>query len=314
MRFLFFRRFWYGFLLLIFCVGAALIYWLWQPITPKIKWESFEGNPKRGAYLARMSGCIACHTDSKAGSIALSGGKALKTPFGEFRAPNITTDKIHGIGDWTPQQFATAVREGISPEGKPYYPAFPYTFYTQFSDQDIADLWAAFQTVPPVSTPDPKQAIAFPFNIREGLKFWRVLYFEPESFQKNAQQSETFNRGKFIVEVAAHCAACHTPRNGLGALDYENHLSGGFDSAQNKVPSITASALLEKGWTQDDLAYALQTGITPEGDVFGGSMSDIVEQGTAFLSWQDLMAISEYLLSLNQSSLTESPITESNEK
>ena len=86
-------------------------------------------------------------------------------------------------------------------------------------------------------------------------------------------------------------------------------MSGGFDSAQNKVPSITASALLEKGWTQDDLAYALQTGITPEGDVFGGSMSDIVEQGTAFLSWQDLMAISEYLFSSDQP-----PLIESNKK
>jgi len=310
MRFLFSRRFWYGVLLSILCIGAAITYWLWQPITPTLQWEALAGNPERGAYLARMSGCITCHTDSQAGSVALSGGKALKTPFGEFRAPNITTDKVHGIGSWTPQQFAIAVREGISPEGKPYYPAFPYTFYTQFSDQDIADLWAAFQTVPPVSIPDPKQTIAYPFNIREGLKFWRALYFkaehfEPEPFQKDSQHTETYNRGKFIVEVAAHCAACHTPRNALGALESENHLSGGVDSAQNKVPSITASALLKKGWTKDDLAYALQTGITPDGDVFGGSMSDIVEQGTAFLSWQDLIAISEYLFNANQSSITD---------
>ena len=286
------------------CIGAAVFYWLWQPLRPTLNWKSLTGNSERGAYLARISGCIACHTDSQAGSIVLSGGKALKTPFGEFRAPNITTDKVHGIGSWTLQQFATAVREGISPAGKPYYPAFPYTFYTQFSDQDIADLWAAFQTVPPASIPDPKQKIPFPFNVREGLTLWRSLYFQPKEFQENPQQNAAYNRGKFIVEVAAHCGACHTPRNALGALDAENQLAGGVDSAQNKVPSITARALIEKGWTRDDLAYALQTGITPEGDVFGGSMSDIVEQGTAFLSWQDLMAISEYLLSSKQLSIT----------
>lgn len=287
---------WFWWLSPVLLIGATVCYWLWQPLPSQLSWEELEGNSERGAYLARMSGCIACHTDSDAGGAPLAGGKGLKTPFGEFRAPNITTDKDHGIGSWTPQQFATAVREGISPGGKPYYSAFPYTFYSQFSDQDIADLWSALQTVPPVSTPDPEQFISFPFNIREGLTLWRTLYFRPEGKQENSQRTSAYNRGQFIVEVASHCGACHTPRNFLGALEPDKALTGGYDSAQNKVPAITARVLEEKGWTQDDLAYALQTGITPEGDVFGGSMSDIIEQSTAFLSWDDLMAVAQYLL------------------
>ncbi|MFT7222892.1 MAG: mono/diheme cytochrome c family protein [Cellvibrionaceae bacterium] len=278
-------------------LSAIALYWLWQPLMPQLSLGELRGDSNRGAYLARMSGCITCHSDSGNGYAALSGGKALKTPFGEFRAPNITTDKKHGIGSWTPQQFANAVREGISPEGKPYYPAFPYTFYRQFSDQDIVDLWAAFQTVPPASVADPEQTILFPFNLRQGVKAWRVLYFDPESFQKNAQQSDQYNRGKFIVEVAAHCGACHTPRNSFGALDTNSLFEGGYDSAQSRSPAITAAALEEKGWTPDDLAYALQTGITYEGDVFGGSMSDVVQGGTAFLTWEDLLAIANYLFS-----------------
>lgn len=289
---------WFRWLLPVIFIGLVIIVWLWLPLTPQSQstWDVLQGNSERGAYLARMSGCIACHTDNESGNPALAGGKALKTPFGEFRAPNITTDKEHGIGAWKPQEFASAVREGISPDGKPYYPAFPYTFYTQFSDQDIADLWTAFQTVPPTSIPSPEQKLSFPFSIREGLKLWRSLYFQPKPFKKNSQQDEVYNRGKFIVEVAAHCGACHTPRNSLGALDKDKSFTGGYDSAQNKVPPITASLLREQGWTQDDLAYALQTGITPEGDVFGGSMSDIVEQSTAYMSWQDLMAVANYLL------------------
>lgn len=292
---------WFRWLVLVIFIGVSVIVWLQQPLTPQSvmsqsSWDALQGSSERGAYLARMSGCIACHTDNESGNPALSGGKALKTPFGEFRAPNITTDKEHGIGAWTPQEFATAIREGISPDGKPYYPAFPYTFYTQFSDQDIADLWAAFQTVPPISIPATKQDISFPFSIREGLKLWRILYFQPQLFQKNPQQDAVYNRGKFIVEVAAHCGACHTPRNSLGALIKDKSFTGGYDSSQNKVPSITSADLKKKGWTQDDLAYALQTGITSEGDVFGGSMSDAVEQSTAYLSWQDLMAVSHFLL------------------
>ncbi len=296
-------RRWFWWLSPLLLIGLIVIYWLWKPLSPQLpipNWQALKGNAERGAYLARLSGCIGCHSDNDNGNPALSGGKALKTPFGKFRAPNITTDKAHGIGSWSPQQFAIAVREGISPTGKSYYPAFPYTFYTQFSDQDIADLWAAFQTVPPASIPDPEQKIPFPFNVREGLTFWRSLYFQPDAFEENPQQDERYNRGKYIVEVAAHCGACHTPRNSLGALDKDKPLTGGYDSSQAKVPPITASLLQEKGWTQDDLAYALQTGITADGDVFGGSMSDVVEQSTAYMSWQDLMAVAQYLLTPEQ--------------
>ena len=97
-----------------------------------------------GAYLARMAGCIACHTNTKDAGAPLAGGLALKTKFGTFYSPNLTTDKEHGIGSWTVDDFSRAVRLGVSPDDEPYYPAFPYPFYSKLSDQDIADLWAAF--------------------------------------------------------------------------------------------------------------------------------------------------------------------------
>ena len=46
----------------------------------------------------------------------------------------------------------------------------------------------------------------------------------------------------------------------------------------------------------DSLAYALRTGITPEGDVFGGSMAEVVNYGTAFLSDADLAAMASYIM------------------
>ena len=63
-----------------------------------------------------------------------------------------------------------------------------------------------------------------------------------------------------------------------------------------KSPPITSAALKKEGWTVSALKYALQTGIMPNGDVFGGSMGEVVRDGTAFLSDEDRLAIATYLL------------------
>ena len=257
-----------------------------------------EGDISRGAYLARASGCIACHTSVDDGGKPLAGGAGLNTPFGTFYAPNLTTDKEHGIGAWTLEQFARALRKGVSPEGRPYYPAFPYSFYTKLSDQDIADLWAAFKTVPPVAEPSQLHELSFPFNLRDGLNLWQSLFFEEGRFAPPQSENEVYNRGAYLVESAAHCAACHTPRNLLGALDSERDFAGSDSmlDGEGSIPAITPDALKSAGWTQNDLSYALRSGIKPDGDVFGGSMGEVVRDGTAFMQKQDLDAVAYYLL------------------
>lgn len=255
------------------------------------------GDPAHGAYLARMSGCIACHTDSKNDGAPLAGGVKLPTSFGTFYSPNITTDAANGIGAWDVEIFAKAVRQGVSPQGRPYYSAFPYPFYAKFSDQDIADLWAAFQTVPAVDTASRPHEMMFPFNVRAGLKVWRAAFLDLEPFRPNPEKSQGWNRGKFIVKGPAHCGACHTPRNFIGARQAEEFLHGednlpGGDTA----PPITTDTLVKAGWTKTDLTTALRTGILPDGDVFGGSMSEVVREGTAFMSDADLDAIATYLM------------------
>lgn len=255
------------------------------------------GNVAKGAYLARASGCIACHTDIQGGGQPLAGGAPLLTQFGTFYAPNLTTDNEHGIGNWTLQQFAKALRHGISPTETPYYPAFPYTFYTRLTDQDIADLWAAFKTVPPVSQASQPHQLNFPYNIRQGLSLWQGMFLEDQPFAPIETKDQRYNRGKYLVESAAHCAACHSPRNMLGALRQEQLFNGGPSLLEDggSVPPITAQALAKAGWTESDLSYALQSGIKADGDVFGGSMAEVVRDGTAFLQKQDLDAIAYYL-------------------
>ncbi len=280
--------------------GAAGLAWgglALSSVPAPVGLDAVAGDPGRGAYLARASGCIACHTDLAGGGQPLAGGAPIETAFGTFHAPNLTMDRVHGIGSWSLEDFARALRQGISPEGKPYYPAFPYGFYTRFSDQDVADLWAAFQTVPAVAEPSREQALNFPFSIREGLALWQALFFEEKRFQPAVEKDERYNRGAYLVEGAAHCAACHTPRNLLGALDEDAALQGSDGlPGGGSAPPITAAALEAKGWTVADLAYALQSGITPDGDVLGGSMGEVIREGTAFLSPADRDALARYLL------------------
>lgn len=283
----------------VLVLGAAG--WFSLPLlanNPELTLNAKAGNVAKGAYLARASGCIACHTNVKGGGAPLAGGAPLETEFGSFYPPNLTTDKEKGIGGWSLEQFAVALRHGLSPSGEPYYPAFPYEFYSGLSDQDIADLWAAFQTVPPVAKDSSEHGLAFPFNIRRGLHLWQTLFLEDRPFTPESGKDERYNRGKFLAESAAHCAACHSPRNLLGALDNNALYTGGASALaeEGKVPPITAKALTDAGWSEVDLGYALKTGVKADGDVFGGSMAEVVREGTSYLQKQDLNAIAYYLL------------------
>jgi mono/diheme cytochrome c family protein len=255
------------------------------------------GDPERGAYLARASGCVSCHTNAAAKGPALAGGAPLDTPFGTFVPPNITPHTAAGIGDWTIQDFAKAVRQGISPEGDPYYPVFTYSFYAGFTDQEIADLWEAFRTVPPVADAAPAHDVGFPFSFRSGLKLWRAAYLDAPETNALMGTSSPWNRGRLLVEGAAHCAACHTGRTLAGGLD-ESARFAGNDSLPggSKAPSILTADLLEGGWTVANLAYALQAGLLPKGDAFGGSMAEVVAEGTSYLTDADREAIATYLL------------------
>lgn len=256
------------------------------------------GDVERGAYLARASGCIACHTDFAGGGQPLAGGVELDTPFGTLYSPNLTTDREHGLGDWTIEEFAVAIRQGISPEGYAYYPAFTYPFYGNFSDQDIADLWAAFQTVAPVAEPSKQQEMTFPFNQRWGLKLWRAAFLDSPRTDPIPENGPVWNRGRELVEGAAHCAACHTGRNLVGARnsDTEHFKGNNVLPSGGRAPAIDFETLRMRGWTVDNLAYALRSGIMPDGDAFSGSMGEVVNFGTRFLTDEDLKAMATYLM------------------
>ncbi|GAB5471528.1 MAG: cytochrome c [Rhodospirillales bacterium] len=278
-------------------IGTAAAVYLMVAAPEPRRIQAEPGDAVRGTYLARLGGCIACHTDSKGGGALLAGGAAIETPFGTFYGPNITQDPDDGIGDWSLQDFAAAMTGGQSPAGFAYYPVFPYTHYTLLSDQEIADLWAALKTVPGVPGRAPANRIDPPFDQRFLLIAWQTLFLDAGPFRADPERSEAWNRGAFIVEGPGHCGACHTPRNLLGGPESDQALAGGSGGpGGEKVPAITAAALQAAGWSTGDIAFALKTGITPDGDSLGGSMGEVIQQGTSWLSDEDRQAIAVYLL------------------
>jgi mono/diheme cytochrome c family protein len=284
---------------LVVVVLIAVAAWLfvpWRGAPPEI---AEIGDPARGEYVLRLGGCISCHTDQNDGGKFLAGGRALDTPFGRFYVSNITPDQKTGIGGWSMGAFVQAMTEGIGPGGHPYFPAFPYTSYTHMTERDLVDLKVYLDTVEPVANAVPDHDVDFPFGFRPLLKGWQLLFFENGTFAPDPNRSEAWNRGAYIVNGPGHCGECHTPRNALGARQADRFLAGTRDGPDGKpVPNITPHEDGIGDWAKGDLVFAFQTSILPDGDVFGGAMAEVVEDGLSHLSREDLDAIAEYLLSV----------------
>ena len=258
---------------------------------------AIEGDVARGAYVARVAGCIACHTDADGGGAFLAGGEPIETAFGTFHAPNITPHPEDGIGGWTLSDFMAAMTAGKAPDGRHYFPVFPYAEYARMTDQDIVDLWAAMQTVPVAPGRPPNHDIDQPFANRTLLAAWNTLFLETGSYEPDPGRSDSWNRGAYIVTGPGHCVACHTPRNPLGARIEDRSLTGTEDGPEgDRVPPITGVALRAAGWTAEDVVFALRLGLTPDGDSLGGSMGHVISDSTSWLSDDDLAAIAEYLM------------------
>lgn len=256
-----------------------------------------QGSARNGQYLAKAAGCVGCHTDSKPGSVAFAGGRALDTPFGTFYGPNITPHRETGLGTWSEQDFRRAMRSGERRDGSHYYPAFPYPSFSGMADADMRDLWAYLRSLPPTNQANRAHQLRFPFGWRFLLTFWKWLFFTPGPALAAAPTGVTVSRGSYLAGALGHCGECHTPRNILGGPKPERALAGA-KLAEGRTPNLTPTRL--KKWTDADLTKFLQTGLNPEGDVAAESMSEVVMNSTSQLTPDDLAAVVAYLRSLRE--------------
>jgi mono/diheme cytochrome c family protein len=246
---------------------------------------------ERGAYLAKMGDCVACHTIPDGQEFG--GGLAFITPFGTMYSTNISSDKDHGIGHYSYDDFYSALHDGIAPKGN-LYPAMPYTSYRLLTDDDTRALYAFFMDTKPVQQKNKDNDVGFPFNIRMGLKGWSLINLESELFQPVPGKSEAWNKGNYIVNALGHCGECHTPRGTLFAMDQSKQFEGAMIEGY-EASNITPTELNRQGWTAMDLEQLLRTGYSRKGTVFGG-MYPVVYHSLSHLTTDDMAAVTTYLL------------------
>lgn len=261
---------------------------------------------ERGRYLAVLGDCAACHTAP--GGQPYAGGLALQTPFGKLVAPNITPDRETGIGNWTEDEFVAAMHDGRGRGGKRLYPAMPYPAYTKMTRDDALAIRAYLATVNPVSNAVEVNQLPFPFNIRLSLVFWNALNFTPGRYQPNPQKSAEWNRGAYIVEGAAHCGTCHTPKTVLGGDKSDAPLAGATLQGWF-APNITTDPRVGiGGWSKDDLVEYLKTG-TNAWTLASGPMADAVFHSTSKMTDADIAAIATYLKDSGVGAAAPKPVT-----
>jgi mono/diheme cytochrome c family protein len=229
-------------------LGLVLIAGLLVGITATIGWRPFIGPESRpltarrfaptpvrlarGEYLTEnLLSCFACHSDrdwTRHDAPEIAGTKGGGSPAfplqdlpGRVHPPNISPAQQTGAGNWTDDQLARAIRDGIGNDGRALFPFMPYENFRHLSDEDLASVIVYLRSIPAVDRAVPRTELEFPvkYLIRAAPKPVNEPVPAPDL-------SSAVRRGDYLVTVGG-CRDCHTvQKNGqrLAALD----LAGGF--------------------------------------------------------------------------------------
>jgi mono/diheme cytochrome c family protein len=279
------------------CVGgaAAAFAIAWRPAIAAIdppKPQSFDASlVKRGRELAAIGNCGDCHT--LRGGKSFAGGLPVPTPFGTIFSSNITPDPETGIGRWSETAFRRAMRSGVDRDGRHLYPTFPYDHFTNVSDEDDAALYAFMMTREPVRATARENQLSFPLDHRVLVAGWKLLFLHRGTFRPDSAKSAEWNRGAYLVEGLAHCGACHTPRNALGAERVSASFAGGDVDNWQAYP-INAQSPSPVPWDADALFTYLREGSHPDHGTARGPMAQVVSN-LSEVSSSDVRAIATYM-------------------
>lgn len=140
-----------------------------------------------------------------------------KSPAFEAWAVNITP--ASRIADWTDDELAKAIREGIRPDGTVIGPPMPIGLYRGLSDDDLYSIVAFLRTVPASQNETPFSTYNIPLP---------PAYGPPVDSVAAPPQEVSVAYGAYLAGPVAHCVECHTPMGDKGPK-LDTHLgAGGF--------------------------------------------------------------------------------------
>jgi mono/diheme cytochrome c family protein len=154
----------------------------------------------------------------------------------------------------------------------------------------VRALYAFHMSREPARAENPPNELPFPFNLRPLIAVWKWLYFEPGRYAGQ-------DRGAYLVDALAHCGACHTPRNRLGAEKRREAFAGGEAEGWH-APALNAASPSPVPWTEEALRTYLANGIADQHALTAGPMAEVI-QSLARAPEDDLRAIAAYVASLD---------------
>jgi len=237
----------------------------WRPfVGPRLRattnrqFELTPGRLARGKYLVTgLLSCETCHTPSdwaQHGAPNIPGKEfsGQELPLEGFPglavSPNITPDPETGAGNWTDDQIARAIREGIKHDGTTLFPLMPYLDYKVLSDEDLASVIVYVRSVPPLHIAQAKSKIIFPVNY--------LVRAAPEPITQPVPEPATdqLARGKYLVRLGCGC------HNAVDKLPYGGgELLGGPWGSVTSV-NITPDASGINYYDEATFITALRTG------------------------------------------------------
>ncbi|SHK65467.1 Cytochrome c [Shimia gijangensis] len=222
-----------------------------------------EVSVQRGEYLVRgPAGCGNCHTpQTPAGpdmSNELGGFMVDKNPAFEAWAVNITPGGR--VADWSDEELARAIREGIRPDGSVIGPPMPIGLYRDLSDDDLYSIVAFLRTIPASSIETPFSTYNIPLP---------PAYGPPLTSVTAPSQAVTVEYGAYLAGPVAHCIECHTPMGEKGPM-FDTHLgAGGFEFhgpwGTSVSPNLTTHADGLTAYSDEELKQMITEGVRPDG-------------------------------------------------
>src|SRR4030081_1916173 len=185
------------------------------------------------------------------------------------------------------------MRSGVERDGQHLYPTFPYDHFTNVTDADDQALYVSLMTRQPVRAQARENQLPFPLDQRFVIAGWKLLFLRRGAYQPDDTRSAEWNRGAYLVEGLAHCGACHTPRNALGAERASAPFAGG-DVDNWHAYAINAQSPAPIPWDADTLFIYLRDGWHPDHGVARGPMAQVVSNLSS-VSESDIRAIAVYM-------------------
>ena len=184
-----------------------------RPVTAR-KFDVTEEKLARGKYLVEgPAACFHCHTehdfsDPRYPIVQAKKGAGWVMPIPELNniaSRNITPDPETGIGTWTDDEVARAIREGVRKDGSALFPVMPYTEFSKMDDADVEAIVVYLRTLTPVRNQVPVRNLPFPLEYI--VKTMPMPITAPQASHPAANAAE---RGRYLATIAS-CVGCHTP-------------------------------------------------------------------------------------------------------